>query len=133
MEHTKRNFRAQRETIGMSKQLLADIMDVDIRSVRRWERVDLEGYPPPDAAWLIIEGYRDQQRKIVDFALAKVHESEMGQGETPEVVTLRYFTTDAEYKVAHPEDSEISLDMANANTRILAYRLSELNYTVEFN
>ena len=133
MERTKRNFRALRETIGMTKQLLADIMDVDVRSVRRWERVDLEGYPPPDEAWDIVEAYREQQRKVIDFALAKVHELEMEQGETPEVVTLRYFTTDAEYKAAHPEDNEISLDMANANTRLLAVELERLSYKVEFN
>ena len=34
---TKAEFRAIREQLGMSQSVLADMMDVQDRSVRRWE------------------------------------------------------------------------------------------------
>ena len=37
MERTKADFKALRETVGMSQQALADALHVDKRSIQRWE------------------------------------------------------------------------------------------------
>jgi DNA-binding transcriptional regulator YiaG len=37
MDRTKAEFRAIRETVGMTQGMLADALGVEQRSVRRWE------------------------------------------------------------------------------------------------
>lgn len=50
MKNTKATFRALREACGLSQFDIADEFDVDVRSVKRWERQGDEN-PVPDDVW----------------------------------------------------------------------------------
>lgn len=130
---TKAGFKALRETVGMSQQLLAHLLNVDIRSVRRWESASESAYKgAPDDAWELLEGFRNRQDWAVDTALAKVPEieDELSDMELREV-SLTYWANADQYEAAHPGEGDF-WQMANADSRLIATLLRAEGYTVNF-
>lgn len=131
MERTKAEFRAVREMVGMSQQELADALDVQVLSVKRWERPDIDGCEPPDDAWDVLDDARKLQRQVVDFGISKVGQMAVDLKAEAEAVVLTYWRTQDAYDTAHPDEPGV-YTMANANARLIADKLESFGYMVRF-
>lgn len=121
------HFRALREMSGMTQNTLAELMHVDVRSVRRWEK----GINPlPQEALDIIADALERQSWCIETALDKVEElvSECGK---PHAIRLPYWSAET-WSAAHPEERKNAWHEANANIRIVARELMSAGYQVEF-
>ena len=119
---TKAEFRAIRETVGMTQAALADELGVQERSVKRWEGKDAPQVPPEDA-WDVLGAALDRQREVVLFALSKVYEISDEMGDEPIHVSLPYWSCAEDYEASFTDAANgIHGDwrMANANARVLA-------------
>jgi len=125
-------FRAIRETVGMTQGMLAAELGVEPRSVRRWESPGYEGYRPPRDAWDALDAALDAQRRGVDAALGKVDEIAKERGAYPNSVRLPYWTSQEAYDEGHYVDDGGDWRMANATNRLLAYALHERGIRVEW-
>lgn len=131
MSRSKASFKALRETLGMSQQLLAELLHVDLRSVKRWESPTATAYKAaPDDAWELLESYAEKQAWVVETALDDVAETEERHGE-PDVVSLTYWTSADQFEAAHPGWGQF-WQMANANSRLIAWTLRNEGYQVDF-
>lgn len=117
MEHTKPNFKALRETLGVSQRLLADILHVDVRSVKRWES-PTNTWEAPQDAWRVLEGFLERQEWMIDTTLDKVDDIEGAMGAS-RAVSLTYWLNEDEYEAAHPGEGKY-WQTANATSRIVA-------------
>lgn len=131
MEHTKANFKALRETVGMSQAHLAKVCGIAPRSVRRWEDPTMEDYSPRDFAWDVLENARKAQLRAIDAGITAVEDIE-GERGTPKSVQLSYWYSAAHFAHAHPEEDPANWQMANANARLTAHMLDEMGFDVEF-
>lgn len=131
MKISKADFKAMREMVGMSQSLLAKRLGVTTTSVKRWERPDFDHEPPQDA-WDIILAAREQQKKVVDYAIKKAKGLEMQMGNASKAINLTYWRSEEEYENAHPGEGE-NWQMANANSRLAAHELEMMKYEVDFN
>ena len=132
MSKSKAQFKAMRELLGMSQQLLADLLSVDVRSVKRWESPTATAYKSaPDDAWELLDKYLEQQQWAVETGLQKVEETEDQMGRPPREVSLTYWFSEEAYEAAHPGEGRF-WQMANANSRIVAAILRMDGYTVNF-
>ena len=135
MTRTKAEFRALRETVGMTQAALAAAMGVEVRSVKRWEKPNPHGwYDPPQDAWDVLDGALAAQRRAVEKALEVVENVAEEHGE-PQAVELAYWLSEADY-VSWSTDSALDAPgdwrMANANARAAASALAALGYRVRF-
>lgn len=119
MRRTKTEFRAIREITGITQAALARMLNVEVRSVKRWESDTAPQYPPLEA-WQTLDAALDAQRRIVDYALSKVDEMEAP------AVRLPYWANAEEY-AAKSTDAALGAPMdadsyrrANANLRAIA-------------
>lgn len=135
MEEEKRTlaeFRAIRETVGMTQGMLAEELGVDSRSVRRWESPDYDGYRPPQDAWDVLDDALDAQRRVIAAALGKLDEIVKERGAAPDSVQLPYWTRRDAYDRHHYIDDGLDWRMANATNRILASALHERGIEVDW-
>lgn len=123
-ERTKAEFRAIRETVGMTQGALADALGVEQRSVRRWES-PTNDYTPPQDAWDVLDAALETQRRGIAAALGKVDELAHEHGSYPESVMLPYWSSQDAYDVGHYVDDGGDWRMANATSRLLAHALHE--------
>lgn len=124
MKRSKADFKALRETVGMSQQALADALHVDKRSIQRWE-APANAWTPPADAWKVLDDARERQRWTVENALEIARSPE--NLHTP--VTLTYWKSQADYERAgHVGDYQ----MANANARMIATFLEDEGRAVSF-
>lgn len=128
---TLAEFRAIRETVGMTQGMLADALGVEQRSVRRWESPANDYHPPKDA-WDVLDAALSAQRRGVAAALGKVDELAQEHGSYPESVALPYWSGQDAYDEGHCVDDGWDWRMANATNRILAYALHERGMRVEW-
>lgn len=128
---TKADFKAKRELLGMSQQLLADLLKVDIRSVKRWESPTATAYKnAPQDAWDILDHYLERQTWTVETALDKFDELNEQTGLAK--ASLTYWFSEKDYENAHPGEGKF-WQMANANSRLIASQLLAEGYEVDFN
>lgn len=129
---TLAEFRAIRETVGMTQGMLAEKLGVNSRSVRRWESPDYDGYQPPQDAWDVLYDALDTQRRGIAAALGKIDEIVYERGAAPDSVMLPYWTSQDAYDEGHYVDDGGDWRMANATNRMLAERLHERGIRVEW-
>lgn len=77
---TKADFKAARESCGLTQQNVADACGVSVRAVKRWEK---PGWAePPEDAWEYIDGMADlmvhEALLLVDRSLAAAEATGMG-------------------------------------------------------
>ena len=116
MEHTKPNFKALRETLGVSQRLLADML-------HDWEA--------PGDAWKVLETFLERQEWMIDTTLDKVDDIEDTMGAS-HAVSLTYWLNEDEYEEAHPGDGKY-WQTANATSRIVGAILRGEGREVNFN
>jgi DNA-binding transcriptional regulator YiaG len=134
MEHqetrTLAEFRAVRETVGMTQGMLAQALGVEARSVRRWESPSAPQVPPQDA-WDVLDAALTNQRHAVAAALGEVDRIAQEQGTYPENAALPYWTSQEAYNSGHYTGADgYDWRMANATLRTLAYALHERGISV---
>ena len=116
---TKADFRAIRETIGLTQGDVAKALGVALRTVKRWEHPDWHE-PPEDArAWLL--EMHERHDALVDEAVDRALAIAAKRG-APEVVAITYYRDQAQhdahgreqgpYGFANSVAREVALDLA---------------------
>lgn len=97
---TKADFRAKRETMGLTQGDVAKACGVSLRTVKRWEHPDWQ--EPPDDAWEWLIGMHDRHDAavdaMVDQALEMVREHDL------EMVAITYYRDQAQYDACGRDD-----------------------------
>ena len=122
MTRTKADFKARRETLGLTQQDVADAVDVNISTVKRWEKPDYFG--APDDVWVWLDDCERAQAGVVEQAVSAALAT--GQGS----VQITYYRTQEQYDELGRDSGPFGL--ANANARLVAHRLRVLGIDVEF-
>lgn len=92
-QHSKADFRALREGIGLTQQNVADMCGVKVNTAKRWERT---GWPdPPEDAWDALGEAADRHDELVAFGVAKALDLAASTGVTE--VALTYYHDQAQY------------------------------------
>lgn len=128
---TKADLKARREGLGMSQSLMAELLGVRTMTVKRWENPNTEWTAPEDA-WKLLENFEQKQQDVVEAAFDIVAEQAEELGELPSVINLTYWRDAESYEREHPGEGKF-WQMANANSRLIAFVLEQDVYTVEFN
>lgn len=108
------DLKAARELCGLSQQALADLLNVNKRSVKRWERGD---NPAPQDAWDAIDKQLARHDAAIEYADMLLDQMEQADKPASEVI-LTYWRDQAEYD-AHGRDKGY-YGCANANSRTIA-------------
>lgn len=130
-KRTKAEFRAIRETVGMTQAALARELGVEVRSIKRWESPTAPQVPPKDA-WDVLDAALSAQRRGIAAALGKVDEVAQEYGSYPESVALPYWSGQDAYDEGHYVDDGGDWRMANATSRMLAHALHERGIRAEW-
>lgn len=127
----KAEFRAMRETLGLTQQRLADELGVKVLSVKRWESPK---YPQqaPDVAWDLLDALMDAQDEAVSTALEQVQSIEADQDAKPREIVLPYWSSQQDYIDHHYTEDDGSWTEANASSRRLACLLRWLGYDIRW-
>lgn len=116
-------FRAMRETLGLTRQDVADHVGVSLRSVKRWED-PAEENPPSEDAWELLYDTDDKRFETVLQALYAVRQS------GAKAVQLTYYRTQEQYDALGRDPGPYGV--ANANARAIAERLRDEGVEVEW-
>lgn len=116
-------FRAMRETLGLTRQDVADYAGVSLRSVKRWED-PAEENPPSEDAWELLYDTDDKRFEAVRQALYAVRQS------GAKAVQLTYYRTQEQYDALGRDEGPYGV--ANANARAIAERLRDEGVEVEW-
>lgn len=131
-KRTLAEFRAIRETVGMTQGMLAEELGVEPRSVRRWESPSAPQVPPQDA-WDVLDFALDTQRQGIAAALGEIDRMAQERGAYPESVMLPYWLSqDAHDEGHYVDDGGDWRRMVNATNRVLAYALHERGIDAEW-
>lgn len=126
---TKAQFRAMRDRVGLSQQDIADELDVNIKTVKRWEKPDNDCLPPEDA-WNLLEHDLSIQRRQIDYAFEVADDQINQTGKPPEQVVLTYYRDQQMYN-DHGRDVG-RFGQANATAGAVAFVLEDLGCNVVF-
>ena len=129
MSNSKADFRALRETVGLSQQDVANALEVDVRSVKRWEAPGYENQPI-SAAWELLEHYHALHVRAVEVTVEQVKRIVAEAGRAPQSVRITYWRDQAEFD-AHGRDRG-PFGAANANNRAVAEALMQYGIATEF-
>lgn len=126
---SKAGFKALRERVGMSQQNVADALNVNVRSVKRWEH---EAYPynAPDEAWELLEHRLNVQHQMVEYAVDVVENATEKAGYRPSLIPITYYRDQNMYDKDGRDEGAHGI--ANANARATADVLERMGYEVEF-
>ena len=123
---TKADFRARRETIGLTQGDVARACGVSLRTVKRWEHPD---WPePPEDAWDWLVGMHDRHDDAVDAMVDQALATAREHG--PDVVSITYYRDQAQYDACGRDDGP--LGFVNSIAREVALDLVGEGFEVEF-
>ena len=126
---TKADFRAMRETAGYSQQALADALNVNVKTVKRWEH-EADASQPPVDAWDLLEAALGVQRRMAAYAVNVARKQEAALGAKPQAVQLTYFRDQAMFDRYGRDEGYFGI--ANATARAAAIELMREGFMVEF-
>lgn len=125
--NTAANFRAMREICGVTQQQVADVLGVQIRTVKRWEKGEA---PAPDDALAWLRECAVEHTLGVRTEVGEI----MASAEQGEAICLTYYRTQGQADM----DAELSGEKAgpyqfvNAVRRSVGERLTDMGYLVSF-
>lgn len=129
----KAEFRAMRETLGITQQRLADDLRVKVLSVKRWESPK---YPQqaPDYAWELLDMLMAKQDSAVEAAIAQVQRIDSSTDGRPREIVLPYWSSQDDYMKHHYDaaESDASWTEVNATSRRVAAVLKVLGFDVRW-
>ena len=124
---TKADFRAIRETIGLTQGDVAEACGVSLRTVKRWEHLDWQ--EPPSDAWAWLLDMLDRHDALVDEAVDRAL-AIVGERGEPAAVVITYYRDQAQYD-AHGRDPG-PYGFANSVAREVALDLNGEGIETEF-
>lgn len=132
---TKADWKALRETVGISTGSLAAFLDKNISTVQYWENPGRSArrYHPTKKAWQMLERLRQKQKSVVDQLVeaavrrSKEADAPHGQDGRP-LAVLYYYRNRAEYYRSDKGD----IGILNATARQAALRLESMGFDVRF-
>lgn len=124
---TKADFRATRETIGLTQGDVAKACGVSLRTVKRWEHPDWQ--EPPEDAWAWLRDILDRHDAMVDEAVGRALAIAAELGE-PETVVITYYRDQAQHDAHGREPGPYGF--VNAVSREVALELSGEGLETEF-
>ena len=124
---TKADFRAIRETIGLTQGDVAKALGVALRTVKRWEHPDWQ--EPPDDVWEWLLDMHDRHDALVDEAVDRAL-AIVGERGEPAAVVITYYRDQAQYD-AHGRDPG-PYGFANSVAREVALDLNGEGIETEF-
>lgn len=125
---SKAGFRAMREQSGYSQQALANLLSVNVKTVKRWEH-EADASMPPKDAWAALTATLSMQRQMSAYAV-EVATKQAAMLGCPNVVQLTYYRDQAMYDLYGRDEGYFGV--ANANSRAVAEALRSEGYEVEF-
>lgn len=126
---SKADFRAMREIAGYSQQALADTLNVNVRTVKRWEHESDASEAPKDA-WELLGNAVKTQLETADYALQVALEQAEAHQSAVKKVTITYFRDQAMFDRYGRDEGYFGV--ANANARAAAIELMREGFMVEF-
>lgn len=124
---TKADFRAIRETIGLTQGDVAKALGVALRTVKRWEHPDWQ--EPPEDAWSWLLEMHERHDALVDEAVDRVLAIAAKRG-APEVVAIIYYRDQSQYDACGREPAPYGF--ANSVAREVALDLAGEGIETEF-
>lgn len=128
MEHTKAQFKAIRERVGLSQEAVADALGNVVRTVKRWE--DPNYQQPPEDAWEYLEQALKQHVEAVNKSVDMVKQIGEKVGNLPDHVDLLFYRTQRQYDLYGRDTGNYM--MVNARAREIAVRLEQLGVETRF-
>lgn len=122
---SKAEFRALRESVGMSQADVAKKLGVTVRSVRRWETPAPEYRGAPDDAWELLDEAIKNQDAVVAGAL------DIAGALPGKAVQLTYYRDQTQFDLFGREPVD-TYGQANANARMTANALRSQGVEVSF-
>lgn len=126
---SKADFRAMREQAGYSQQALADALNVNVRTVKRWEH-ESEAAEAPKDAWELLGNTIKTQLKAADYALQVAVEQAEAHPAAVKKATLTYYRDQAMFDRYGRDEGYFGV--ANANSRAAASELMREGFLVEY-
>lgn len=124
---TKADFRALRESVGLTQQDVADEAGVSVRTVKRWEAPDGQDAPDDVVSFLIA------CKKSIDIDVSRyvdVVHTEVEEGAT---VMVPYYRTQEDLDAVQiGQGADMPVGFVNALSRKIAERLDAEGYDVFF-
>ena len=124
---TKADFRALRETIGLTQGDVAKACDVSLRTVKRWEHPDWQ--EPPEDAWAWLLGMLERHDALVDEAVDRAL-AVVGERGEPAAVVITYYRDQPQYDAHGREPGPYGF--ANSVARDVALDLNDDGIETEF-
>lgn len=125
----KADFRALRESLGLTRNNMARLLSVRPISVYRWENPREPNQAPADA-WNLLDKYKDAQDTTVKQIVQRAYHQALETGDKPaQPVKLTYYRGQAEYEQEH--DSGYYM-VANATTRACATALEAAGIKIRY-
>ena len=130
---SKAEFRAIRESLGLTQQRMADLLNVKVLSVKRWESPRYPQQAPADA-WDLLDRLMHRQDLALVSAMSQLDDIAMRVGDYPAEVALPYWSSAEDYKEHHYADDGGADSWAevNAANRRIAFALRERDIGVRW-
>lgn len=113
MDKTKIQFKALRESLGLTSEDVANAVGLKAGSTRQWELVGRPESRPSQAGWDFLEKKLTEQQEVVTRAADSLSKSEA----PAPVLYLPYFRNQGDYEESGHEGSH---SVHNANMRAIA-------------
>lgn len=126
---TGADFRACREYVGWTQQEVANNLEINVTTVKRWER-PLQPFDPPEFAWKWMDAELKAHDSEVDRVLDIVDRIEEHDGKTLDPVKLVMFHNRDGHSRLRPDGR--SSGFHNAVQREVWQCLSDNGHNVEF-
>lgn len=130
---TKAEFRALRETLGLTQQRMADDLGVKVLSVKRWESPKYPQQAPANA-WELLDTLQAVQDSAVEAALRQVQVVTHDMRDEPAEIVLPYWASQDDYMEHHylAAESDASWTEVNATNRRIALVMRQLGIKVDW-
>lgn len=130
---TKAEFRALRETLGLTQQRMADDLGVKVLSVKRWESPKYPQQAPADA-WELLDMLMAVQDSAVEAVLRQVQVVAHDMRDEPAEIVLPYWANQDDYMEHHylAAESDASWTEVNATNRVVAAVLRNLGFRIKW-
>lgn len=123
---TKADFKAARESVGLTQLDVATACGVRVLTVKRWEK---PGWPdPPEDAWGYLGEMVERHDEMVDYCVETMREQREATGVAS--ARLTYFRDQAQYDATGRDPG--SYGFVNAVSRDVARALDDEGFDVSF-
>ena len=126
--NSKAEFRAIRERVGLTQEALADMLDVKVDTVKKWENTKY--FDPPEYAWDCLSNILQAHVTAVQTAITQVDRIAEQQGALPKTISLTYYRTQTQYD-EHGRDKG-DFNIINARSREIGLILNRRGIEVKY-